>query len=124
MCQVWKKVRSEPCGNAGFLLVTHVFPRSRLYSMRDPPQVELIAANIDWSRGSKDAWWIGAGAPCGPSTVHFFRSFDRIVYRPFLVPTRSIADFAIASSFIYPPESAGMTCTVSPSFKVASSQPR
>src|SRR5204862_4631121 len=64
--------------------------------MRDPPQVELIAAYIDWSRGSNVAWWIGAGAPYGPSVVHFFRSALRIVKRPFFVPTRSATDFAIA----------------------------
>ena len=64
--------------------------------MREPPQVMLIAAYIEPSRGSYVAWWIGAGALYGPSCVHFFRSASlRSVYRPFFVPTSSTTCFAI-----------------------------
>src|SRR2546423_1023850 len=67
MCQVLEKVRSAPSGKAGFFVVFHVLPMSRLTSMRDPPHVWLTAANMDPSRGSYAAWWISAGANSGPS---------------------------------------------------------
>src|SRR6266516_4887251 len=46
------------------------------------------------------------------------------MYRPFLVPTSSTTCLFMRPLQIYPPERAGMTCTMSPSRSVASSPPR
>src|SRR5437762_8910354 len=110
MCQVLEKVRSAPSGKAGFFVVFHVLPISRLTSMRDPPHGWLTAANIDPSRGSYAAWWISAGANSGPSHANEPRpASPRRMYKPFFVPTRSVTFFAIRSLPFQPPDIAGIT---------------
>src|SRR5438445_10672171 len=97
MCQVFEKVRSVPSGKAGFFVVFHVLPMSRLTSMRDPPHVWFTAANIDPSRGSYAAWWISAGAHSGPSHAHEPRlASPRRMYMPLFVAIRRVTYYALS----------------------------